>query len=355
MREWLVSEIRDVFAPSPSARFALDLSERRVTLLERTLSGARRVRGVARRSSADFAERLSSLRRMVARRKGQPARVDLLLPQELTLFRIEAFPAEATKDLRREAWRRLETWAPYSAEELCYDVAVLEIDPRSGVMTASAAVAPREIVEEAVRRALSWGFRPQRVSSAAPVEGFPGGPTFLETATELETTRSLRRQLLLLTALAVCFLSVGAFRAVSAQQTAAELAAERLEATRAALVNVAQERDATLALATAAQAPAIARATSFLASERLRAIAASLPDGVRIDQIILEPHAARVDLSADAAAAPAIDALAQSAAEALMATGVFADARGGQAVSLANRDAARAWLEMRMAVRETGR
>lgn len=351
MRDWLVSEIRDVFAPSPSARFALDLSDRRVTLLERTLGGGRRVRGVARNSSADFAERLAGLKRLVARRKGQPARVDLLLPQELTLFRIETFPAEATKDLRREAWRRLETWAPYRAEELCYDVAVLEIDPRSGFLTASAAVAPREIVDEAVRRAVSWGFRPRRVSMATPVEGFPSGPTFLETASELETTRTLRRQLAALVILALCFTAVGAVRGVLARQGAAAAAETRLAQTREALAEVAGERAATIALAAAAERPAQTRRIRFLASERLRALSAALPQEAVIEQVLLDGGAARVDLSAAGDAG----ALAAAAARALSATGIFEQAQGGAGPTRDAAERTRGWIEATASRRENAR
>lgn len=348
MRDWLVSEIRDVFAPSPSARYALDLSERRVTLLERTLGGGRRVRGVARNSSSDFAERLAALRGLASRRRGQAARVDILLPQELSLFRIETFPAEATKDLRREAWRRLETWAPYRAEELCYDVAVLEIDPRSGVLTASAAVAPREIVEEAVRRAASWGFRPGRVSVAAPVQGFPNGPTFLETANEQETTRTLRRFFAALALLALCFGSVGAVRGVVARQDAAAEAEARLAQTQAALAEFAGEREATIALAAAAEAPTTWRQTRYLASERLRALAATLPPEARIEQLLLDGDAARVDLRTEGD----VVALTGAVAAALTTTGVFEQARGGLTPTGADGLGPRGWIEATAARRE---
>lgn len=316
MIEWFVSELKEALAPSEAARFALDLSSKRVALVERT-SGGFVLRGVADHRAPDFEDRLAKLRKLVTRNPRRPARVDLLLPQELTLFRIETFPDEAKSDLRREAWWRLERWAPYKPEELCYDVSVLESDPRTGFISVAAAVAPREIVEEAVQYAASWGFRPQRVSAAADFEGFPSGPVFLEAANPRREMRTLRRRAATLLAAAVLVGCLGAYRAVAEREATAAATENRLAETEQALQSALEVRTATHNLASRSQAPMRARVSRHLAVERLRAVAAALPPEAVLTEVVFDGRAVRI-----VGEAPDVDAVRA----ALNLSPAFADA-----------------------------
>ncbi len=345
MLDWLVSEVRDAFAQPDAARFALDLSSRRVALVERTRAGVA-TRGVADHNAPDFDERIRKLRRIVQRNPNAPARVDILLPAELTLYRIETFPDDALSDLRREAWWRLERWAPYRPEELCYDVAVLESDPRTGFVSVAAVVAPREIVEEAVAYVREWGFRPQRVSVAADFEGFPNGPVLFEPANPRRELRALRRRAAALAAIALLMGCLGAYRGVSERESEAAAAEARLAATRTELDAALRVRQATLTLADRSVKPLRARDMRYLAAEKLRAVAAALPEGATVEAVLLDGRLARVSGVAPNVAA-AVEALERSpvfeaAREAETAGRAPADPAGARRFAIEARVSARA-------------
>ncbi|MEL6980784.1 MAG: hypothetical protein AAGM38_19320, partial [Pseudomonadota bacterium] len=119
---WLKSELSAIARSGEASRYALDLSDRKVSLIERTATGPK-LRGAAEHRAPDFEDQLARLRRRVMGRGFGSAPVDLLLPQEVTLSRIETFPAEARRNLRDETWWRLDAITPFRPEDLCYDVA----------------------------------------------------------------------------------------------------------------------------------------------------------------------------------------------------------------------------------------
>ncbi|MEM9726813.1 MAG: hypothetical protein AAF909_15325, partial [Pseudomonadota bacterium] len=217
MRSWLKSEFDALFGAGGLQRYALDLSDQRVSLVERTAAGPK-VRDAAIHGSEAFKSQLEQLRRRVGgRRLNAEAPVDILLPRELTLARVETFPGEARRALRDEAWWRLDSITPYRPEELCFDVSLLSVEPSTGFLDVSVAVAPKDIVEEAVSYARRWGFAPQKVSASAPIVGFPYGPLFHRAADFRSETKGLRRGAAGLAAAAALLAAVGLTRGVAAR------------------------------------------------------------------------------------------------------------------------------------------
>ncbi|MCI4664841.1 MAG: hypothetical protein MRY74_08975, partial [Neomegalonema sp.] len=219
MKDWFLSELKSIAAPAAAARFAIDLSDQSVSLVERRMNGLRE-RGSVRYGAPDFDDQIDMMRRIVSRSRRGEARVDVILPRELVLFRVETFPAEARGSLRDEAWWRLDAITPYRPETLCYDVELLGADPATGFLEVNIAVAPREIVDEAIFYAKSWGFAPQRITSM-PADGFPNGPLLLQASNARLETQSLRRTARWLAIAATLLLMMGAWRGVAERETVA--------------------------------------------------------------------------------------------------------------------------------------
>lgn len=302
MLGWLATELKALTEPDETARFALDLSNQQVTLVERA-GGGERIRGSVSQDDPDFNGGLAELRRIVARRRGGKAPVDLLLPPELTLFRIETFPAEARRNVRDEAWWRLDMLTPYRPEELCYDVAELGVEPTTGFIDVHIAVAPREIVEEAVNYARAWGFEPQRVSSRDRAYGFPRGPLFHQAASRLSETRTLRTAAFGMLAATLALGVIGSARAVSERHAIAEAAVARQSETDDTLQKALAMRQRTLSLADRAMLPAARREGERMVVDWMNALAAALPPETVAERIIISGGALRIEGLADNAEA----------------------------------------------------
>lgn len=293
MKDWLLSELRSVVSPSEAARFALDLSNQTVALVERRMSGTRERASVAY-GAPDFDDQIALMRRIAGRGRSSDVSVDILLPQELVLGRVELFPAEARGALRDEAWWRLDKMTPYRPEKLCYDVALLGSEPKTGFLEVNVVVAPRDIVAEAISYAKSWGFAPQRIT-AAPEEGFPDGPLLLQASNARLETQSLRRSALWLGVAASLFLALGAWRGVAARQAVADEIEARQARAEAALAEVETVRTATLAFAESALRPFERRRDSRTSLEWLDAIAEALPSGSVAERIVMADGVVRVE------------------------------------------------------------
>lgn len=316
MWSWLKAELNAVFRSGGQSRFALDLSEQKVSLFERTAGGAR-LRDAASHSADDFELQLERIRRRVAGRGGE-APVDILLPQELTLARIETFPGEARRNLRDEAWWRLESITPYRPEELCYDVALLSVEPATGFLDVSIALAPRDIVEEAIDYARRWGFSPQRVSSAIPIAGFPQGPLFHQAADFLTETRSLRRGAIGLAAASLLLAVVGVTRGVAARDVQLQHVAQAAAAAQTELDEALKVRQDALDLAGRAMLPTLRRRHRAYAVDWLETLAVALPPETLIDRLTVASGSIRIEGAA---------ANAEAVIAALNGSEGFADAR----------------------------
>lgn len=331
MFDWWASELSAVFQPRDGTRFALDLSNQTVTLLERTRRGVR-VRGEAAHGRGDFEAEVALLARIAARRGGA---VDLLLPDELTLFRVETFPSEAKGHLRDEVWWRLDRLTPFAPEELAFDVAVLSVDPKTGFIEAHIAAAPWEVVEEAVTFTRAWGFDPQRVTTVSAVPGFPRGPLFHLGSSAQSASRGMRRYVRAAAAATVALALVGVGRAATERAAAADALDARRAAAVEALSAARDVRDQTLALAVEAGAAATARAERRLAAELLDSLAAALPPDASLDRVILADGALRiVGAAADPEAVLAALALAEEF-DGVRYAGPLEAAEGGRAFRFA--------------------
>ena len=293
MWSWLKAELNAVFRSGGLSRFALDLSEQKVSLIERTAGGPR-LRDAAAHQADDFELQLERIRKRVAGR-GAEAPVDILLPSELTLARVETFPAEARRNLRDEAWWRLESITPYRPEELCYDVALLGVEPVTGFLDVSVALAPRDIVEEAVDYAKRWGFAPQRVGSAAPIAGFPQGPLFHQAADLLAETRSLRRGAVGLAVATLILAVAGVTRGVAARDAQLAHVADVTVAAEADLALAMKARQETLDLAARALKPSLRRRSRSYAVNWLETLAIVLPPETVVDRLTVNGGEVRVE------------------------------------------------------------
>lgn len=290
MRSWLTSELQAAMSPPDVARFALDMSEDAVTLVERS-GRASNPPLTARLGSERFEEEIALIRRRV----GRSGRVDLLLPEALTLFRVDTFPGEARRNLREEAWWRLDALTPYAPEELCYDVAYLGADPNTGFIEVHIAVAPREIVNEAVAYAQDWGFTPRRVSSNQPAAGFQSGPEFLTVHDPASETRTLRKGAAALIAIALAFAAIGVTRGVFERQALVASATERRIDADETLAETLATREAALDLARRAITPTELRGARPLAVDLLAALARALPPETRIDLTLVTETGIRLE------------------------------------------------------------
>lgn len=305
MSQWFLSELRAIAAPTELARYALDMANQRVSLIERTLGGWKN-RGEAIHGEPDFENRLQAMLGRVARRYGAEAPVDILLPPELTLERVETFPAEARRNLRDEVWWRLESMTPYQAEDLCYDCTIVGVEPKTGFLDVNVVIAPRDIVDEALDYAREWGFSPQRVSTSAPVEGFPHGPVFIEAANQRKETRSLKRLTAGLAAAATLLAVVGVGRAVLERLDIADALEARAAALDEKLAGELATRESALDLLARAGKPDERTRSRRSAASWLKALEEATPEDVVIERLTLVGDRLRIEgtgANADAALA----------------------------------------------------
>lgn len=291
---WLTSELKSIFEADRAARYALEMTEQSVLLLKR-VGSTYRVLESARLDEPQFEDDLALMRERVAGGPSTPAPVDLLLPDSLTLFRVETFQAEARDNLREEAWWRLGSLTPYEPQDLCYDVVLLDVEPNTGFLNVHVAIAPRDVVSEAVAHARDWGFSPLRVSAARRAVGFPSGPLFLHAAEHPREARGLRRATAALAAAAVLMAAIGVSRAVDERRELAAAAETRLEKAEESVAAAEALRDRALALAEAAVEPAKARQIKGFAVDWLEALTAALPPDAEADRVILADGVIRIE------------------------------------------------------------
>ena len=294
MKDWLFSELQSFAGERRSARYALDLTEERVTLVERTSTGSVEHRSLSHDDDA-FDDHVEELRAIVARDYGDKAPVDLLLPNSLVIERTDTFPADARDDLREAVWWRLETLTKFRPEDLCFDVAFRREDEDTGFLELAIAVAPKDMVEEAVDYARRWNFDPQRVSSSAALEDFEDGPTFASVDQIGDVNIPLKRSALALLAAVVLLAAIGVGRGLSEREALVVDAEEaRIEATER-LRDVEEIRSSALNYAARAQAPADRRATKPLAVEWLGALARILPPSASATRVVVADGVIRIE------------------------------------------------------------
>ncbi|MEO1292416.1 MAG: PilN domain-containing protein [Pseudomonadota bacterium] len=294
MRDWLVSELRAMAGPQVCAQFALDLSEERVQLLER-VTGGYVLRDEVMLNEPGFANRMVRMRRIVSGRPGAAAKVDLLLPPDLTLYRIESFPGHAKADLRNEVRWRLGTMSGHKPEDLHFDAAIVDEDEATGFLRVSIAIAMKESASEAAEFARSHGFMPMRISARQQDEGFAEGPTFRMATRLRRDTVFLKKSAAVLVVICLVLAVVGINRALWARWEIVEALEVRRQGAEATLAGALQHRQATLALAERASLPLRARTERPLTLTYLNALAESLPPRAKAERVSIDSGILRLE------------------------------------------------------------
>lgn len=138
------------------ARLTVALDDEGLTLLE-SASGGERVLAQAPR---DAPERLrGALRRAPRRRRG----VVLRLGRELGLRKTLELPLAAREDLDQLLRFEMDRLTPFPAEEVCFAHRILSADAENRRLSVELQVAPRTVVEQALRAAERLGLRARRV------------------------------------------------------------------------------------------------------------------------------------------------------------------------------------------------
>lgn len=293
MKDWLISELRAIAAPQEAARYALSLSEERIVLLERTGEGDVPL-AEARYGSESWESDLKALRRKAGGAR-KPARVDLLLPPELTLARIDRFPGDARKNLREAVWWRLDTMSRHRPEDLCFDAAIVESDPATGFLQVNVAITTKDTVEEALTFANEHGFRAQRISAAAAFDGFPNGPLFHRAARNRSDTYSLRRTAAALAATCLLLALLGGSRALLERNAAASEVEDRRVAAETAFAEAAELRTDTLDLARRAATPAARRKNEPLLVDLVESLGRLLPPTSYAERVVMQGPTWRIE------------------------------------------------------------
>ncbi|MCI4660489.1 MAG: hypothetical protein MRY63_01530 [Neomegalonema sp.] len=294
MKDWLVSELRAMAGPKISAQFALDLSEERVRLLERVAEGYL-LRQVVRHDDPDFEQKIARMRRHVAGRPGGPAKVDLLLPHELTLYRQETFPSVARNDLRNEVLWRLGSITQYAAEDLFFDAVIIGEDAQTGFLQVMVAIALRQSAREAEDFANAHDFVPLRITAAEKAEGFEHGPTFRIAHRRRRDSQSLKAMAVVFACICIVLSGIGVTRSLLARWEVVDTLTQRRQAAEATLAGALEKRASTLALARRAATPMVLRTDEPMALVYLNSLSASLPPLARAERIALKSGQVRIE------------------------------------------------------------
>ncbi|MGD1869261.1 MAG: hypothetical protein ACFB0F_07060 [Neomegalonema sp.] len=293
MKDWLISELKAMSQPQDGARYALSLSQERIMLLERLPAGDT-VLGEAKFGDATWDEDVTRLRERAGGRRGT-ARVDLLLPPDLTLSRVDRFPGDARKNLREAVWWRLDTISTQRPEDLCFDAASIDADPATVFLQVNVAISSKQTVEEALAFAKENGFKAQRVSSVASFDGFPQGPLFVRAARNRSDTYSLRRSAAAMVAACLVLALMGGARALIERGAAASEIEEQRITAEAAFSDAALLRDATLDLARRAATPATLRKERPLVVDTIETLSGVLPPQSFAERVVIQDTTIRVE------------------------------------------------------------
>jgi general secretion pathway protein L len=167
------------------------------------------------------------------RRRG--VEVVLRLPSAHVLRRRIELPLAAAENLREVLGFEMDRLTPFKAEDVAYDFRVAATDREAQRMSVELAVAPRAVIDEAVRVVNAVGLAPDRVAAAPRDSGDEDAPSFNLLAPEATSGRRLLPRLNGVLALAVCVL-LAALALWPLQRKEAQLAdlEARLAETRAA-------------------------------------------------------------------------------------------------------------------------
>jgi general secretion pathway protein L len=151
----------------PRQELVLDCRERDVLLRLRGRGGWRELGQVAIDAAAPAASRAACARLLRGLRL-RATDVVLRLGSGQVLQRRVELPLAAAENLREVLGFEMDRLTPFRAETVAYDFRIAATDREAQRLTVDVAVAPRAVVDEAVRTVAALGLAPDRV---APAEG----------------------------------------------------------------------------------------------------------------------------------------------------------------------------------------
>lgn len=141
-----------------------------VAVLSRSGRGWRKHGEVALDGSASAEAEKQAFQALIgeAARPGTP--IVLGLPMAGRLRRIADFPASAETDLRRILENQMGRLTPYRAEQVYFDFRIVERNPATSRIQVELIAMPRDRVDTALSRLLSWGATAELLDIGAPDE-----------------------------------------------------------------------------------------------------------------------------------------------------------------------------------------
>jgi general secretion pathway protein L len=225
----------------PRQQLVLDYRERDLLLRLRGRGGWRDLGQVALDAGAPAAGR-AAVAKLLRGIRLRAADVVLRLGAGQVLQRRVELPLAAAENLREVLGFEMDRLTPFKAETVAYDFRVAAADREAQRLTVDVAVAPRAVVDDAVRAVGALGLTPDRVS---PAEGGDQAAAFnlLRAEDAAAAGGSLRRLNVLLAVLLLLLLGAAVLWPLQRKQ--AELAAleARLDESRAAAAATEALRD----------------------------------------------------------------------------------------------------------------
>jgi general secretion pathway protein L len=214
----------------PRQQLVLDWRERDVLLRLRGRGGWRELGQVVLDAGAPAASRAAA--RLLRGVRLRATDVVLRLGAGQVLQRRVELPLAAAENLREVLGFEMDRLTPFKAETVAYDFRVAATDREAQRLTVDVAVAPRAVVDEAVRAVGTLGLSPDRV---APAEGGEAAAFNLLGAAEAAAGGgSLRRLNVLLAVLLLLLLAAAVLWPLQRKQAELAVLEERLDASRAA-------------------------------------------------------------------------------------------------------------------------
>jgi general secretion pathway protein L len=188
-------------------QIAVDYRERAVELHHRARGGWRTLGTVAVDRDAPAAGRAACLAALRGIRRNA-AEIILRLPGAQVLRRRVELPLAAAENLREVLGFELDRLTPFKSADAAYDFRIAGTDREAQRLTVDLAVAPRALVDEAVRVATDLGLAPDRVGVANGLDAGAGQLNLLSASND-GSGGFLRRANLALAAL-LCLLLAAA-------------------------------------------------------------------------------------------------------------------------------------------------
>lgn len=106
----------------------------------------------------------SAFKSLLDRVPGKPGKLVVVLPTEAVLVKKITLPLAVEENLENVLAFEMDRHTPFKADQVCSDFRILQRDAQNLRIGLEIAVAPRDVVEQAVARIESWGETPAMVT-----------------------------------------------------------------------------------------------------------------------------------------------------------------------------------------------